>query len=100
MTSDTSNDETLVTALSLGLTQELTPRMGLNLGTTWARSEEKGTGIVTDSASLDAALSYALSEDWAMNFGASLKMKDEDGVGRANSSSVFLSVGRTFEWRP
>ena len=100
VTSDTSNDETLVTALSLGLTQELTPRMGLNLGATWARSEEKGTGIVTDSASLDAALSYALSEDWAMNFGASLKMKDEDGVGRANSSSVFLSVGRTFEWRP
>ena len=62
--------------------------------------DSTGTGIVTDSASLNAALSYALNEDWAMNFGASYKMRDEDGVGRANSSSAFLSVGRTFEWRP
>lgn len=100
VTSDVTNNETLVTAFSLGLTQDLTPRMGLNLSTTWAKSEDTGTGIVTDSASLNAALSYALNEDWAMNFGASYKMRDEDGVGRANSSSAFLSVGRTFEWRP
>jgi hypothetical protein len=35
-----------------------------------------------------------------MNFGASHKVKDEDVVGKADSSSVFLSVGRKFEWRP
>lgn len=100
VTSDISNNETLVTALSLGLTQELTPRLGLTLGATWAQSDEQATGIMTSNTSLDASLSYALTEDWATNFGASHKLKDEDGLGRADSSSVFLSVGRTFEWRP
>jgi hypothetical protein len=100
VTSSTDNDETLVTALSLGLTQELTPRLGLNLGATWAQSEEQDTGLVTDNTSLSASFNYALTEDWAMNFGATHKVKDEDGLGRADSSSVFLSIGRTFEWRP
>ena len=100
VTNDTNNDETLITALSLGLTQELTPRMGLNMGASWTRREDVATDSVTDSASLDAALGYALTEDWNLNVGASHRLKDEDGVGRADSNSVFLSVGRRFEWRP
>lgn len=93
-------DETLVTSLSLGMTQELNPRLTLNLGASWTESEKQATGLATDTTSFDASLSYALTEDWAMNFGASHKVKDEDGVGKADSSSVFLSLGRTFEWRP
>jgi hypothetical protein len=97
---DTDNEETLVTALSLALTQELTTRVGLNLGASWVRREELDTSLVTDNASINASLSYALTEDWAMNFGATHKVEDEDDFGRADSSSVFLSVGRTFDWRP
>ena len=100
VTTDAGNDETLVTALSLGLTQELTPRMGLNLGADWSRSEDTGSGIVTDNASLNASLNYALTQDWTLNAGANHRVRDEDGIGRASSNSVFLSVGRTFEFRP
>lgn len=100
VTTDAGNDETLVTALSLGLTQELTPRMGLNMGADWSRSEDTASGSVTDNASLNAALNYALTPDWTLSAGANHRMKDEDGVGRAQSNSVFLSVGRTFEFRP
>ena len=100
VTTDAGNDETLVTALSLGLTQELTPRMGLNMGADWSRSEDTASGTVTDNASLDAALNYALTPDWNLNLGATHRMRDEDGIGRADSNSVFLSVGRTFEFRP
>jgi hypothetical protein len=100
VTSDTDNEDTLVTAFSLGMTRELNPRLALNLGASWTQSDKQATGLVTDTSSLDASLSYALTEDWAMNFGASHKVKDEDGVGKADSSSVFLSLGRTFEWRP
>ena len=70
------------------------------MGAAWTRSEKTSSGLVTDNASLDASISYALNEDWSMNFGASHRIKDEDGVGRAKSNSVYLSVGRTFEWRP
>ncbi len=100
VTSGTDNDETLVTALSLGLTRELTPLLGVNLGASWVQSEEQDTSLVTDNTSINASFSYALTEDWAMNFGANHKVKDEDGFGRADSSSVFLSVGRVFDWRP
>ena len=100
VTNDTDNDETLVTALSLGLTQELSPLMGLSMGATWAHSETTASGLATDSTSLNASINYALNEDWSMNFGATHRINDEDGVGRAKSNSVFLSIGRTFEWRP
>lgn len=100
VTTDAGNDETLVTALSLGLTQELTPRMGLNMGADWSRSEDTASGSVTDTTSLNAALNYALTPDWNLNLGATHRMRDEDGIGRAESNSVFLSVGRTFEFRP
>ena len=100
VTNDTDNDETLVTALSLGLTQELSPLMGLSMGATWAHSEKTASGLATDSTSLNASFNYALNEDWSMSFGATHRINDEDGVGRAKSNSVFLSIGRTFEWRP
>lgn len=100
VTSDTDNDETLLTALSLGWNHALTPRMGLNMEASWAKVEETSSGLVTDTASLNASVSYGLTEDWAMTFGASHRLKDEDGVGKATSNAVFLSLGRTFEWRP
>lgn len=100
VTTDAGNDQTLVTALSLGLAQELTPRMGLNMGADWSRSEDTASGTVTDNTSLNAALNYALSQDWTLSAGANHRIKDEDGIGRANANSVFLSVGRTFEFRP
>ncbi len=100
VTSDTDNDDTLVTAFSLGMIQELNPRLTLNLGASWTQSDKQTTGLATDTTSLDASFNYALTEDWAMNFGASHKVKDEDGVGKADSSTVFVSLGRTFEWRP
>ena len=100
VTTDAGNDETLLTALSLGLTQELTTRIDLNMGADWTRSEDTASGLVTDNASLNAALNYALTQDWTLNVGANHRIKNEDGLGRANSTSVFLSVGRIFEWRP
>ena len=45
-------------------------------------------------------LNYALTPDWTLNIGANHRIKDEDSIGRAASNSVFLSVGRTFEFRP
>ncbi len=38
---DTDNDETLVTSLSLGMTQELNPRLTLNLGASWTQSDKQ-----------------------------------------------------------
>ncbi len=73
VTSDTDNDDTLVTAFSLGMTQELNPRLALNLGASWTQSDKQATGLVTDTTGLDASLSYALTEDWAMNFGAATR---------------------------
>lgn len=73
VTHDAKSDETLAKALSLGMGPELPHRSGLNT---------------------------RLPRRWGMSFGASHKPKDEDGVGQADSSSAFLSIRRSFEWRP
>lgn len=100
ITGNARDSETDVSSLSLGVTQDLAPRLGMTVTLGLLDSRDTLTDISTKSTTVDASLRYALTEDWGMNFGASHSRRNEDGVGRAKSSSVFLSLNRTFEFRP
>lgn len=97
---DARDNETEATRLTVGLTQDLSPRLGMNVAIGLADSRDTITDVSTKSANLDASLRYELTEDWGMNVGASHRIRDEDGVGRAKSTKVFLSLNKTFEFRP
>lgn len=97
---DARDNETEATRLTLGLTQDLSPRLGVNVAIGLADSRDTITDVSTKSANLDASLRYELTEDWGMNVGASHRIRDEDSVGRAKSTKVFLTLNRTFEFRP
>lgn len=97
---DSSNQVTMLTALALGWQQPLTELLGLNLSARWSRSEVTSTGLATDTGLLDAGLSWRLTEDWGLNLGATHRLRDSDSEGRASSNGVYLSLARSFEWRP
>lgn len=92
--------ETLATALNLGVTQELSPRTALSIGLNAAEAEETDTGDTTRTATLNATLTHALTEDWALDAGYSYRWRDEDTDGKATSDTLFLELRREFEWRP
>lgn len=97
---DSSNRTVMLTSLALGWQQALSEQLGLNLSARWSRSEVNETGIATDTGLLDAGVRWQLTEDWGLNMGATHRLRDEDGIGRASSNGVYLSLARSFEWRP
>ena len=83
-----------------GLTQELTTRTALSIGLNAAEAEATATGNTTRTATLNATLTHALTEDWALDAGYSYRWRDADSEGTATSDTLFLELRREFEWRP
>ncbi|MFN4128273.1 MAG: hypothetical protein ACK4GC_00405 [Paracoccaceae bacterium] len=100
VTGNDRDEETRVSRLTLSYAQELTPTLGLNLSVGLQDSRETLTGLSTRTANLSASLRQELTEDWGLNLGATHRIKDTDGTGRASSNSVFLTIRRDFEFRP
>ena len=94
------DSEQLVNAVSLGYSQTLTPLASLNLDLSYIQNRQTATGADTTNASVSATYRYALTEDWGMDLGYRHRMRDEDGVGRAHSNSVFMVLQRDFNFRP
>lgn len=92
--------ETEITAASLGYSQDLTPLMALSLGLTASESRDSDTGDTTRNAALNATLTRALPQDWALDAGYRHRIREETGEGRATSDTVFMELRRNFEWRP
>ncbi|NHX27305.1 outer membrane beta-barrel protein, partial [Escherichia coli] len=56
------------------------------------------TGSSNDSSRTDLSLnySYALTSDWNLNAGVNYRVRDEDLVGKADSTTVYVGIGRSF----
>jgi hypothetical protein len=82
---------------ALNLSQSLTAVSGLNLGLSYSDFSDPGENDVT-RADLTASYTHSLTEDWGLSVGANLTRRDEDTIGAATSSTVFLSLSRNFEF--
>lgn len=98
---DNDDSERLFTMFSLGLVQELTPRSLFSVDMFYAISDASFTGGQdVDTASLTATYSYDVTEDWGLNLGYRHRLRKEGGQPNVNSNAVFVSLGRSFEFRP
>lgn len=100
VTGNDRDEETRATRLAVSYSQSLTPTLGLSLSAGYQASRDTLTGLDATTTNISASLRQDLTADWGLNLGATHRIKDEDGVGRAKSSSVFLSLSRDFEFRP
>ncbi|MCX8510109.1 MAG: hypothetical protein ORN49_14740 [Rhodobacteraceae bacterium] len=74
----------------------------LGLSFDWGQTKDTGaTGAPTiESSNLTATYSRDLTADWTMTGGLTLRRYSETGFGKANSTALFLSLGRNFSYRP
>jgi outer membrane usher protein FimD/PapC len=82
---------------ALNYSQSLSAVSGLNLGLSYSDFSDPGENDVART-DLTASYTHSLTEDWGLSVGANLSRRDEDTIGAANSSTLFLSLSRDFEF--
>jgi hypothetical protein len=99
--STSNQDETgLTTLVALGYDQDINDVSGFALDLTYGESDSTSSSNRTTRTGITATYRRALTEDWNLNTGVNYRVRDEDTVGRSDSPSVFLSIGRRFDFRP
>lgn len=95
-----TDGETVVTALSADYSRALTSRIDLSLDTGVVLTDETETGETRQSAEASAQLNFALARDWSLGTGASYRRRDSSDNEGADETSVFVTLGRSFAFRP
>jgi hypothetical protein len=100
VTSNESDSETQISRLSMSYSRELSSTLDFGLTAALQDSQSTATGLATQSTNISANMRKDLAQDWGMTFGATHRIRDKDTTGRAESSTVFLNLNRTFDYRP
>ncbi len=99
VTVDTDADTRRRSQAAAYYTYVVNPASSLNLGASFVVSEESSAENRVERTDLTASYSYALTENWDLNSTIGYTIRDEDTVGRAESSLITLSLGREFKAR-
>ncbi len=96
------NQDILDTRIGIGYGRTINSISRLNLSLDWGRSEDAGsTGAPTiNRTDLTASYSRDLTADWSMTGGVTWRKKTETGIADADSTALFLTLGRNFSFRP
>ena len=98
--SDDDGDDTLVTRISLGYTQDINSVSSVGVDFGLGRSEDLGAGDdSTTRANLGVNYRRSLTRDWDWVLGYEARYRTEDG-DTANSNRVFTRIDRSFTFRP
>ena len=97
--SATDGTERQLTTASASYAMPLTPLSSLQIGFDLAQTEDDG-GDTALTAALQASQSFQLTPDWALSVGARSELRQDTGVADARRDSLFVSLGRSFVWRP
>ncbi len=104
VTTNDVNEDVLDTRLSVAYGYEINNNSRLDFSLNWGESESAGIGAAPtiERTSLRAAYSHDVTQDWALTGGVLLRHRKDatPGVGDAQSNSVFVTLGRTFSFRP
>lgn len=97
--SDIDNQSRFTTTLAAEYRKELTSLSSISAN--FSVFVQDGTAASNKVTRRDAALTYthALTEDWNLDAGLSMRVRNEATVGRASSEQVFISLSRRFDLR-
>ena len=91
------DESTVSTAFVAGWDRRITALSSVGLDFSYAVSDAPSETIT--QTGFGATYSYALTDDWSLDTGLRYRVRD-DADGHAESPSVFLAIGRSFEFRP
>lgn len=95
----TDVDETrLLTLAGLDFSQEITAVSSFAFGIDYGVRSAGGGDPRRELGSISATYSHQLTADWALNAGLTYRTEREAGARRSTSPSVFIGLGRQFDF--
>lgn len=96
------NQDIIDTRIGLGYGHLIDNVSRLDLTFDWGRTEDTGsTGANTiDLYDLSAVYTRSITPDWNLSGGVTLRKQEETGRQTADSTSLFVTLGRNFSFRP
>lgn len=88
------------TVLSAGYTHDINRISSISFDASYAEIEELMAGIETTARDLDVTYTRALGQNWAFNAGVGFSERTETGAATTQDREAFLTLERTFSWRP
>lgn len=102
-TTNANSAEVIDTRLTATYGYTIDNNSSLSLGLNYGRTEDGGAGTTptVDRATLTASYNRALTKDWRLSGGVQMRyIDDRAATGPAKSNSLFLTLDRTFSFRP
>lgn len=90
------DEERLSTSLNMDYTYVVNDYSNVRLSAFYGNFDATSTSNHIRRTDLTLAYSHALTEDWSLDTGVTWRQRNENTVGSAESTSLFVGIGRTF----
>lgn len=95
---DANDDERFTTSLIGGYRRELSEVSNLNVNVSLFQSDAGALTNAVDRGDVVLGYERELTSDWSFSAGLDYRFRDEETVGKADSTSIFFGFGRNFDF--
>jgi hypothetical protein len=100
VTTDNQDNTQLSTLIVIRYNQNINDVSSFGLTASYGEQDGSEDEDATKRTGIEATYSHALTEDWNLNTGVAYRTFEQNSSGTASSPSIFLSIGRRFDFRP
>lgn len=94
---DENDNSRFTTSFAAQYTHTLSPYSTFVANFSYFVSDGSATSNEVDRGDVVLRYDYALTDDWNLNAGINLRMRDEETVGRGESQEIFVGLSRRFD---
>ncbi|MEX0340639.1 MAG: hypothetical protein AB3N11_16560 [Arenibacterium sp.] len=94
---DENDDSRFTTSFAAQYTHTLSPYSAFVANFSYFVSDGSATTNEVDRGDVVLRYDYTLTDDWNLNAGINLSMRDEETVGRGESQEIFVGLSRRFD---
>ncbi|MEP4992007.1 MAG: hypothetical protein ABJV68_30570 [Paracoccaceae bacterium] len=98
ITTNNRDEERLATTVSLGYQHDFTTVSSVLLNVRYGESDFDNTTSDTTRSEVNATYRHTLTKDWNLDTGISYRIRNEQFIDSEDSTSLFLSLNRNFDW--
>lgn len=98
VTVNNNDEERISTTADVGYSHTINDLSSLDVDFTFGLVDGSGGSDDTQQADLSARYNYDLTEDWTLSTGVRYRVRDEDDGSSSDSTSLFVTLRRDFEF--